>query len=105
MTDSEELMVSCDSSTKIIEAMNAVMPKLAADVRMRLIYIQRRYIQFYGIDGLYERVNNRTVQRIFDEFDSSLYIEPTMTGEVDGMKYRVYDAPKPRGDANHERMP
>jgi len=40
------------------------------------------------------RVNNRTVSQIFAEYQA-VDAKPLASGEVDGVRYELYDAPSP----------
>lgn len=93
MADPKTLVISCASPERIIGAMDAVMPQLAPDVRKRFNKIKLRYWQLYGVEGLYERVNDRPVSRILAEYDSSDEPRPAASGQVDDVRYELFDAP------------
>jgi hypothetical protein len=73
--------------------MDAVMPKMAPDVRRQFNRIKMSYLQRYGIVGLYERANNRTVSIILAGFDPSDELKLIKSGEVGGGRYELYAAP------------
>jgi hypothetical protein len=56
--------------------------------------IRKAYFARYGIEGAYERMNNRTVSQIFAEY-RPLDVKPIASGEVDGVRYELYE---PRTD-------
>ena len=96
MADPDTLLISCGSSEEIVKAIDAVMPQLAPDVRRRLNTIKIRYWQHYGVEGIYERVNNRTVSAILSEYGPGQEPKLIASGEVEGVRYEVVDAPEPR---------
>ena len=52
------------------------------------------YFARYGFDGVYERMSNRTVSQIFGEYRPE-DVNPIASGEMNGMRYDLYDAPIP----------
>jgi hypothetical protein len=68
----------------------------------QLCAILRNYIGRYGIEAAYKRLNNRTVSQIVAEYKSD-DVEPLAAGEVEGVRYELYDAPLPgSGDGEQE---
>jgi hypothetical protein len=92
MKDTDTILISSDGPERIIGAMDAVMPQLAPDVRRRFNKIKLRYWQLYGVDGLHERVNNRTVSRILVEYDAD-EPKPIASGQLDDTRYELFEAP------------
>jgi len=82
--------------------MNAVMPQLTPEVAKRLNMIKLRYLQFYGEEGLYERVNNRTVSRILAEYSGD---DPTpiASGQIDDIRYELFEAPEAGKETGEKR--
>jgi hypothetical protein len=74
--------------------MNRLMPQLAPGVRRQLNRIKLHYLLLHGESGLYERVNNRTVVEIIAEYVDN-DPQPIAAGEADGVRYELYDVPKP----------
>jgi hypothetical protein len=58
----------------------------------RLREIWSAYFSRGAFDLLYERLNGRTVGTILAEFDQTA-VPPIAEGELEGVKYRLYDAP------------
>lgn len=76
-----------------MKAMNHLKPLLPNEVCRRFAYMQLRYWQLHGEEGLFERVNNRTVGEILAVFESHESSAPSASGEIDGLRYQLYDAP------------
>ena len=85
--------ISCESPQRIVGAINVIMPHLAPDIGRRLNKIERNYSLRYGIEGLYQRVNNRTVAEILAEYSPTDDVTPIVSGEVDGLRYELYEPP------------
>lgn len=98
MAEPHKLVISSPSPERIIGAINAVMPQLPPDVRKRFNKIKLSYLQRFGLAGVYERVNNRTVAAILAEFDTSDEAKLIASGEVDGVHYELFEAPGDRSD-------
>ena len=62
-------------------------------VMKRLRKIQSAYISRGSFALVYERLNGRTVTTILAEFDQTT-VSPIAEGEIDGVKYQLYGAPK-----------
>ena len=101
MEDSVSHRISCEGSQDIVRAMNAVMPKLPRDVRKRLHRLVLKYLHLDDLEGLYQRVNNRTVEEILARIVPGDDPTPIASGEVDGLRYELYDA-SPVDSGNNE---
>jgi hypothetical protein len=93
MHDPARLLISCGAATEIVRTMSRATPRLAPGVRERFNLIPVSYLQHYGVEGLYERVNNRTVAAILAEFDPADELNLIESGEVEGVRYKLYEAP------------
>jgi len=93
------LRIECDSWREIVGAVNSVVPKLAADDRKRLNNIFSAYLGSFGLEGVYERLNGRTVQEVFDGYSESEISAPELEGEKDGVRYKLYG----RSDGSSEK--
>jgi hypothetical protein len=91
MKDPENLVVSCNGPKQAIGAINALMPELPSDIREQLNTIKLRYWQRFGFDGLYERVNNRTIKQILAEYIAGHDPKVIASGQVDDVSYELYD--------------
>ncbi len=70
------IVVACSRWEELTAAVNAVNRKLPLDCRRRLNNIFFNYLVLYGNEGVYERLNGRTVAEIFRQFDDSDEIMP-----------------------------
>ncbi len=93
MAEPEDIVISCANPDRIMGAIDAVMPQLTVDVRRQLNMIKLVCWQRYGFTGLFERTNNRSVASILVEFASMDMPSPIESGELDGVKYELFDAP------------
>src|SRR5947209_8098691 len=95
-------VLGCRNPGEMVGVMNAVMPKLSPEIRKKLNKITMRYFQLYGDEGLYDRVNNRTISTIISEYDWASDPKPIASGEIEGMRYELYDAPNAESDRAEE---
>ena len=92
MVDSKTIVVSCSGRNQIVGAVNKAKSALPLDIRKKLAAIFSDYLAMYGIDGTFERMNNRSVEQIFAEYQPG-NLKIVASGEVDGLKYRLSEAP------------
>jgi|SRR5665213_469491 len=59
-----------------------------------LFSILNSYFARYGFDGVYQRMNGRTVSQIFAQYQAD-DIKPIASGEVDGVRYGLYEGSRP----------
>ena len=88
-----DIQVSCSRWQNIIGVINAVIPELSLDARKRFRKLVTNYIARLGIEGLYEKINNKTVGQILSDVDSGPS-NVIQTGVRDGVRYSLYEAPK-----------
>ncbi|HEY4263354.1 MAG TPA: hypothetical protein VGM98_24540 [Schlesneria sp.] len=93
MVEPEDIVISCDNPDRIMSAIDAVMPQLTVEVGRQLSLIKLVCWQRYGFTGLFERTNNRSVASILFEFASMDMPSPIESGELEGVKYELFDAP------------
>jgi hypothetical protein len=104
MSDFESLVVSSASLDDFSEACFKVAEALPRETKIRLNRIVLYCVQRYGEEGAYKRLNNRSVSQIFAEYPAvelKDVLEPEdlkliASGEVDGMRWELYDPPSPR---------
>jgi hypothetical protein len=104
MIDPEKLLISCGHSSEIVGIVNSVMPKLSPDVRKKLNRVKLHYLQMYGVDGLYARVNNRTVSSILAEHAANADREPLASGQLGDVKYELFDVPDSRPEEDKKNL-
>jgi hypothetical protein len=94
MTDFESIRVSGSSFQEFSWSLTAALQALPSEPRKRLRGIEKNYFAWYGLDGMDQRMNDRTVAQIFAEYQP-VDVKPLATGEVEGVRYELYDAPPP----------
>jgi hypothetical protein len=72
------------------------------EIRKRLGNIFSIYLALYDIKGTYDRMNNRSVEQIFAEYRSEEKPPLVISGEVDGMSFRLYQAPCPPAEKDEK---
>ena len=98
--DPKALVIACSGPEKIRDAINEVRAKLSPEYRKRLAKVERQFISFklsgYDLEGLHQRMNNRTVAQIIAEYELEPGPTPITSGQVGGVKYELYDSPDSR---------
>jgi len=77
---------------EFVSACNAVLPFLSIDLQDRFHKVLNAYLVQFGTNGAFKRLNNRTMASIIAESDSISPLTPELTGEVDGVRYSLFDA-------------
>ena len=95
MTDFEALVISGANYQEFSRAFSSTCRALPCEVAKRLCAIHDQFTAKYGFEGAHSRLNNRSVSQIFAEYQSDDE-KPIASGEIDGMRYRLYDAPSPK---------
>ena len=95
MFDPESIVLSCSEPLEIVSVVNKLTRTLPSEMRKRFVKIFTTYLARYKEEGAHERMNGRTVSQIFAEFQPPEDLKVIATGEVEGMRYTLYDAPPP----------
>src|SRR5438876_188705 len=107
MTELQVQQVLCEGPHDVVSAMNAIIPTLPPDVRSQLNNVKLSYLQRYGVGGLYDRVNRKTVATIIAEFDEGNALQQIASGEIEGVRYELFKAPETepgqKGRGNRDR--
>lgn len=96
MDTNASVVISCASSQGIVAETNRVKRLHALDVRKRFNKVFTAYLRAYGIEGVFQRMNGRSVTAILDDFREFEEPEPIESGELDGIRYALYDPPNDR---------
>ena len=99
MKDLTRVILSCSRWQDIVSAKNAIIPELSPEDRKRLNRVFSSYLHRYDLEGVFERLRNRSVATILAEYDSANDPRPIESGEVDGLRYELFEAP----DQNKKR--
>ena len=110
MSQLDAIMIRSESAERLDEVLEAVQSQLPLESRIRFNRITIRYMELYDLDGLFARVNNRTVAQVLAEFDPKddapldWMDDATQiaSGERDGVRWELHDAPD-GNDANELR--
>jgi hypothetical protein len=97
MIDPETIIFSCSSLDQFSAAFSSVFRALPPEMGNRLREILGNYFGWYGIEGAYQRMNNRSVAQIVAEYQP-LDVKPVASGELEGLRYKLYDKPTPNSD-------
>lgn len=97
MNDPEDVLLSCSKWQEMFGAYDAIRSALTLEVRSRVKDIMNSYMLRFGPQGMYERMNNRTIRQILAEFLPG-EAKVIASGEKDGVRWTLYDAPEPDGD-------
>jgi hypothetical protein len=81
------------------DSYSRIAARLPLDVKRKLVAVFRSYFAAYGLDGVYERLNGRTVAQVLDEYKQPDRPAVIAEGELDGVRYTLYDAPPNRNDS------
>jgi hypothetical protein len=97
MADLESIVFSC-SRRQFSTTLSATFRALPAAAQKRFRAIVKDYFAAYGVDGTYERLNDRTAAQIFAEYQPT-DVKPIASGEESGVRYDLYEA-NPRKPAD-----
>jgi hypothetical protein len=96
MIDPNTHIITCEDPQKVISVLNALSPQLPPDVRRRMHDMKRDYYLAYGMEGLHERTNGRTLAQVLAEYTGAEAPDVVRSGERDGLRFTLYEAPKAR---------
>jgi hypothetical protein len=71
---------------------NGMLRELPVDLRLQLNSVFRSYWLAYGIEGVKERFNGRTVTQILAEYQPPPSEAVIASGEREGARYTIYEA-------------
>lgn len=94
MHDKSKLIVHAESPDQIIKALDMIYPMISREDRRRISLLQAVYLATFDFEGLRLKVNGRSIENVLamcDELSVSVEVE----GDVQGMKYRLFDGSGP----------
>ena len=91
MDDPLAAVISCSDWPQIVTATNRVIPNLSPDLRRRFNSVFRGYAVAYGLEGVFVRMNGRTVAQILDEYQPPQVPDIVAQGELNGVRYTLYE--------------
>jgi hypothetical protein len=92
MPDPDSIVFPGSTFEEFWQSDNSVAQSLPIEMRKSLTAIVKVYFARYGLQGVYERMNNRTVTQIFAEYQPE-DVKPIISGEKDGVRYALYEGP------------
>jgi hypothetical protein len=98
MDELDRVVVSSESPETFFDAAAAVVGAFPADVVQRFLRMWAYYTRVFGLDGAFERLNNRTVSTMLAEFEKVEKPKPIVSGERDGLRFALYEAPNPAAE-------
>ena len=103
MADPQSVRVSGSNFDEFSKSLTAAIQAVPPDLSLQLREIRKRCFGRYGFDGMYEKMNGRTVQQILEEYQS-IPVVPIAAGKVDGVEYVLYRPPstQPRNEEGKE---
>lgn len=71
---------------------------LPLDIKRKLADVFTSYFAAYGYQGVFERLKGRTVGQVLDEYKEPAPPAVIAEGEMEGVRYTLYDPPPERND-------
>jgi hypothetical protein len=93
------LIVSGRDYAEMSNSLTIACQSLPRDLGVKLCNIRSDYLVRFGVEESYGKLNNRSVEQIFSEYDSCPAM-PVETGEINGVKFALYDPPRKIGNAH-----
>lgn len=90
MIDFLAIKICCLPGQGIVGATNAIVTKLPSELRSQFNNVFSSYLRRYGIEGLFERMNNRTIGSILADFETDNDSPLIEEGEIGNMRYRLF---------------
>ena len=94
MTEFDAMQLSGTNYGELSKCFSAVCRALPREIAKRLCSIHDNYFASYGFDGVYQRMNGRTVSQIFSEYQAA-DVKLIASGEVEGTRYNLYQGSRP----------
>ena len=101
MKDFETLAISGSNQDEFGKSCTKVFRSMPPDERKRLLGIFENYFARYGLEGQFQRMNNRTVGQIFAEYQHE-DVDPIASGQIEGVRYALYDPPKTSNEGEQQ---
>lgn len=93
MTEFNELVISAHSPDEFVTAFLRVMPMVPKHTRRRLKQIMMTVVMRQGDQALFDRFNGRSISEILEGAKDIPDAQPIASGEVDGLRYEVFENP------------
>jgi hypothetical protein len=99
MDDYGSTLFKCDRWEDVGDTLDRFGAALPLDVRKRVNRVFVDHVMRFDLEGTFARLNNKTVAQILAEpvVELEQELPVVATGELDGVKWCLYDAPKEEG--------
>ena len=96
MEDYNDLVLTCASASvdDFAKAKNQLLSQVPRDIRRQVNDIYIHYLHYHGPQGVFDRMNNRSIGTIIHEFSSLQPMKPVVSGERDGVRFQLFEAPE-----------
>jgi hypothetical protein len=102
MTDYEGIVLSRAKWEDLPGAYNRINAVLPPEIRVRMGEIMFNHMASFGPQGVFERMNNRTILQILAEYRQG-DTKCVDSGEIDGVRYALYAKPtSERGNGKND---
>jgi hypothetical protein len=95
MPEIKNIFISCPNWEDLIAAINSLSPIIHPETRKIFHKIFLEYYHNYGLEGAWERLNNRSVATVLSEYTPSSEEKPIASGEKEGLRYELFESPRP----------
>jgi hypothetical protein len=96
MLDFEDIVLSCSKWQELPGAYNRINAALPPGIRKRMADIMINYMARFGPQGVFERMNNRSISQILAEYDAG-ETKVIAAGETEGVKWQLFEGPSGEG--------
>jgi hypothetical protein len=93
MKSLSSVIIQCDSFDRIIGATDAIMPLLSREVARKLNRVKLIIYSQGGKKHLFDCFNGRSVAEILEASKEILESQPIASGEVEGMRFELFEKP------------
>lgn len=102
MNEFDELVVSAHSPDEFVTAFLRVMPMVPKDTRRRLKHIMMTIVMRQGDHAMFDRFNGHSIAQILEGARDIPDAQPIVSGEVDGLRYEVFERPASENNEKSE---
>ena len=100
MAHYDNVVLSCAKWEEIPATFNRINALLPPDIKKRMREIMLNYLASFGLEGVFERMNNRTIAQIIEEFQPGSP-KPVASGEVGNVRWSIYGKPTSRKEESN----
>lgn len=90
MQNYKDIVLSSEFPQTITRAKNALNPLLPLEVRYRLNEIIIRYLHEFGLQGMFDRLNGKSIGSIMKDAESLVGLKPIDSDGRGGVRYDLY---------------